>query len=229
MTYIPCDHAPDVQCQHCAPVQDVALLPDTLHPGVVIGGEVIGWPPVSTPDGGTVEIYGSDYRWDANAEVYERIYENCWPSDDTDDVAERPAGYERLVKNRENKPPLSMLPTLPLQEVGRVLQFGAKKYQRDLWRTQPMDHTHEIDSILRHILAFNEGEDNDPETGLNHIAHAICRAMFLLERFYTHPHLDNRYHHPVTPSWDQIHSVLCVKCGGEATRCGCAFEEGPDA
>lgn len=105
----------------------------------------------------------------------------------------RPEGYEKLVKNREGKAPLSMIPTLPLILVADVLKLGAAKYQRDLWRTQPMQHTHEIDSVLRHILAFNEGEDLDPETGLNHIAHAICRLMFLLERFHTHPELDNRY------------------------------------
>ena len=48
-------------------------------------------------------------------------------------------------------------------------------------------------AAMRHIMAFNDGEDKDPESGLSHLAHAACCIMFLLEFEKTHPELDDRY------------------------------------
>jgi len=42
-------------------------------------------------------------------------------------------------------------------------------------------------------MAFNDGEDKDPESGLSHLAHSLCCLMFLLEFEKTHPELDDRY------------------------------------
>jgi hypothetical protein len=46
---------------------------------------------------------------------------------------------------------------------------------------------------MRHLHAFNDGEDKDPESGLSHLAHASCCLMFLLEFEKTHQELDDRY------------------------------------
>jgi hypothetical protein len=46
---------------------------------------------------------------------------------------------------------------------------------------------------MRHIMAFNDGEDKDPESGLSHLAHAACCIMFLLEFEKTHQELDDRF------------------------------------
>jgi hypothetical protein len=35
--------------------------------------------------------------------------------------------------------------------------------------------------MQRHIWAWKEGEQNDPETGRHHLAHAMCCLMFLYE------------------------------------------------
>ena len=83
------------------------------------------------------------------------------------------------VKADVGKPPLSMLPANALVAVAAVLDFGANKYGRDNWR-QGFSYSRLVDAMLRHIYAFQEGEDCDPETGLNHIAHAACCALFLL-------------------------------------------------
>ena len=83
------------------------------------------------------------------------------------------------VKSDIGKPPMSMLPGAALVAVAEVLDFGAQKYGRDNWR-QGFSYSRLVDAMLRHIYAFQEGEDYDPETGLNHIAHAACCALFLL-------------------------------------------------
>ena len=45
----------------------------------------------------------------------------------------------------------------------------------------------------RHLLAWNDGEDNDPESGLPHLAHASCNLMFMLYHTKHNPKLDDRF------------------------------------
>jgi hypothetical protein len=95
------------------------------------------------------------------------------------------------VKHDTGKAPLSLLPTRPLTDVARVLEFGMRKYGRDNWR-KGMQWTRLIDASLRHLMAYKEREDKDPETGLSHLAHAACGLLFLLEYERTHKDKDDR-------------------------------------
>ena len=84
------------------------------------------------------------------------------------------------IKNDQEKPPLSLLPVQAVEAVGRGLAFGAKKYGKHNWRGG-MDHTRLSSAALRHIFAYIDGENLDTETNEEHIAHAICGLLFLLE------------------------------------------------
>src|SRR5262245_16333735 len=84
------------------------------------------------------------------------------------------------VKLDAGKPPLQLLPEMALEEVAKVLDYGARKYSVDNWR-RGMQWRRLIGASLRHIFAFSRGEDLDPETGLSHLAHASCMVLFLLE------------------------------------------------
>jgi len=89
----------------------------------------------------------------------------------------------KAVKNDGDyieKPPMELLPQESLLEVARVLGFGAKKYNRGNWR-KGMNHTRLAAAALRHITQYLGGQDKDPESKLEHIAHAICGLMMLLE------------------------------------------------
>ena len=108
-------------------------------------------------------------------------------------TAQKGPGYEERVKNIEGKPPMSLISPLFLEQLAQVLGHGSQKYAPNMWRSDPMPFTHEIDSVLRHILAFNRGEDADPDSGLPHLAHAACRLMFLIERTVLHPEMDDRW------------------------------------
>ena len=48
------------------------------------------------------------------------------------------------------------------------------------WRYVENPQTRYYDAAMRHLLAWFEGEKNDEETGLNHLAHAGCDILFLL-------------------------------------------------
>ena len=84
------------------------------------------------------------------------------------------------VKYDTNKIPLDLLPMAALLEVGEVLKFGAEKYEPYNW-AKGMSYSRLIAACLRHVFAFNQGENLDPETGKSHIAHALCCLLFLME------------------------------------------------
>src|SRR5947209_1128490 len=77
------------------------------------------------------------------------------------------------TKHTAGKPSSSLLDRKALEEVARVLDFGKQKYTAHNWRGG-ITWSRVIDSSLRHIHAFNDGEDFDPESGINHLAHAMC-------------------------------------------------------
>jgi hypothetical protein len=68
--------------------------------------------------------------------------------------------------------PKSMAPMI------RVLMYGAEKYDRDNWKKACPKKLDLLDSLERHSKALIAGEAVDPESGLPHIGHLMCNAMF---------------------------------------------------
>jgi hypothetical protein len=87
---------------------------------------------------------------------------------------------------------MSLLSTHALTEVAKVMTFGKKKYAAHNWRGG-FAWSRPLAAAARHLYAYIGGEDKDPETGLSHLAHAICCCMFVLEFEKTRPDLDDRY------------------------------------
>jgi hypothetical protein len=90
------------------------------------------------------------------------------------------------------KPRMELLSREALVQVAMVLTFGAQKYDAHNWRGG-IHWSRVIGAAMRHLTAFNDGEDKDPESGLSHLAHAACCLMFLLEYEKTRKELDDRY------------------------------------
>lgn len=93
-----------------------------------------------------------------------------------------PSKEDVLVKGlRFNNGKLSwgLLSWPALRELVKVLEFGAKKYASWNW-SNGLSWTETFESLQRHLLAWYTGEEKDPETGLSHIAHVMCNAMFLM-------------------------------------------------
>lgn len=113
-------------------------------------------------------------------------------------VAEAPyhPGYEDAAMNKEwneqlkqpigrkfdgGKLEYGLLPPLALEETVKVLTFGAQKYERDNWQKVPDAKRRYFDALQRHVWAWKQGEQFDPESGIHHLAHAMCCLMFLHE------------------------------------------------
>ena len=74
-----------------------------------------------------------------------------------------------------------LVPPLALRETVKVLTFGAEKYEPDNWKRVPEPNRRYFDAAQRHLWAYKEGEINDPESGVSHLAHALCCIMFMLD------------------------------------------------
>ena len=85
------------------------------------------------------------------------------------------------VKYDGEKPKMNLLPPKAIVEVAKVLTFGAQKYDEENWRKLEDLQSRYSSGALRHIFAHLDSEDLDPESGLSHLAHAICCLLFKLE------------------------------------------------
>lgn len=68
-----------------------------------------------------------------------------------------------------------------LARVADVLTFGAAKYKAHSWKQVENGQERYNDAKVRHQLKRAEGEVFDSESGIEHLAHEACNALFLLE------------------------------------------------
>lgn len=77
------------------------------------------------------------------------------------------------------KPPMSTVPCPVLFEIGAAMLEGAAKYRRHNYRVSGVRMSVYYDAALRHLMAWWEGEDIDPESGLHHVSKAIAGLVVL--------------------------------------------------
>jgi hypothetical protein len=78
----------------------------------------------------------------------------------------------------DGKVPLDLIPLSALIECARVFDYGRKKYAAWNW-AKGMDWSVPYGCLLRHMAAWFDGEDSDPESGLPHLGHAMCNLVML--------------------------------------------------
>ncbi len=84
------------------------------------------------------------------------------------------------VKHDDGKLRFDLLPPHALEQVVKVLTFGAGKYGDRNWE-RGMNWSRLFGALNRHMWAWFSGQDKDSETGLSHLAHAACCSLMLLE------------------------------------------------
>jgi hypothetical protein len=89
------------------------------------------------------------------------------------------------IKHDQDKLDYSLVPFGALDEVVKVLTYGAKKYDRHNW--QYVDETRYQAALMRHFSSYMQGERYDPETGIDHLAHMACSVLFLLQKDLQNP------------------------------------------
>lgn len=72
----------------------------------------------------------------------------------------------------------TLLPLLEIEEVVKVLEFGAVKYQVDNWKKVDDGEMRYLNAAYRHLAEIGKKQATDEETGFSHYAHAICSLLF---------------------------------------------------
>lgn len=77
-----------------------------------------------------------------------------------------------------------LFPFEEAQDIVKVLMYGADKYGEDPdqpnWKKMVDGKRRYFAAAMRHMVAWKSGEENDPETGISHLAHAATNLMFML-------------------------------------------------
>lgn len=77
-------------------------------------------------------------------------------------------------------PNLSVIPSTGLIHLGRGMQNGADKYGPFNWRAHPVRSGIYVDACLRHLMAWQDGEEDADDSGVHHLGHAMsCLAILL--------------------------------------------------
>lgn len=89
---------------------------------------------------------------------------------------------EKELKNDrlENKLRWELLPLSLIEEIVKVYTFGASKYKENSWQNLPDGLRRYKAALLRHLVASDKGEVNDPESGINHLAQVAWNAIAML-------------------------------------------------
>jgi hypothetical protein len=89
-----------------------------------------------------------------------------------------------------------------MEQTALVHKLGAEKYGAYNWRKTGVCASTYVHAILRHLNAWRDGEDNDRESGLSHIAHIGASCNILLDAAACGRLEDDREKRPVMTSCD---------------------------
>ena len=135
----------------------------------------------STRDAAWMARYAREAAWDA----YDKRMENYMTTTSDRNTPFVEEG-ERSLRYNTGKPDYSLIPMASLAEAAKVLEYGATKYARDNWR-KPTHWSVSFACLQRHLAAWQSGEDLDPESGRNHLGHALCNILQMLDMLENHP------------------------------------------
>lgn len=79
------------------------------------------------------------------------------------------------------KPPLHAIPPLALLHLGQAMADGNRKYGLVNWRHDPITTSTYYNALMRHVLAWWDGQDDDPKTGIKHLAYIMANCAILLD------------------------------------------------
>jgi len=82
------------------------------------------------------------------------------------------------ARYNDDKPDFSLIPLCTMADEARVWAYGKKKYAAWNW-AKGMDWSVPYACAMRHLSAWQRGEENDAESGLPHLAHAMCNLRML--------------------------------------------------
>jgi len=107
----------------------------------------------------------------------------------------------------DQKVQLQLLPPEFLVQVARALGHGAKKYGVRNWHLGKVECQTYLGAMLRHLMAWQDGEDLDRDSRVSHLAHVAASVAILLDAAKVGTLVDNRP--PDVKRKDRVISECC--------------------
>jgi hypothetical protein len=104
---------------------------------------------------------------------------------------------EQLTSNPKDKigltkVPLSLVPPVAIAHEALAMADGARKYGAYNWRKNKVRADIYVDAAMRHITAWNEGEERASDSKMHHLGHARACLGILLDALEGGNLIDNR-------------------------------------
>jgi len=86
------------------------------------------------------------------------------------------------IKFDKEKPKMDLFPPKALKAIAQGMTHGAKKYNRFNYKLgEGLNWTQPYAACMRHLNAWNDGEDMDEDSGLPHLWLAGCEMVMLID------------------------------------------------
>lgn len=109
------------------------------------------------------------------------------------------------------KAPMWLLPPVALEQTAWVHKLGNDKYGPFNWRKTGVCATTYVSAIMRHLNAWRDGEDRDPESGISHIAHIATGCNILMDADACGTLQDDRNKRPAALTRNLVESPPSVR------------------
>jgi len=95
------------------------------------------------------------------------------------------------LRFNNGKPEVTQLSPEFILALSELMTKSAAKYGKLNWAYGQQFST-PMDSCMRHLLKFQQGEDLDEESNMDHLIHAAANIMILYHSYKNHKELDDR-------------------------------------
>ena len=125
----------------------------------------------------------------------------------TYNVNDKPSNPKDVIGS--NKVPLGLVPAVTMAYLAVGHLEGDIKYGRSNWREAGVRTMIYLDACLRHVEKFKEGEWEDPETKVPHIANALACLSIIVDAHHADKLIDDRPKStPAGPVIDKLSKVV---------------------
>lgn len=90
------------------------------------------------------------------------------------------------------KPPMHCVPPIGLVHLGLAMENGMNKYGLMNWREKKVRATVYYDAMMRHLMAWIDGEEMAADSKVKHLAHVMACCAILLDAEYQGNLVDDR-------------------------------------
>lgn len=92
----------------------------------------------------------------------------------------------------DKKVPLHLVPGAAIAHIAIGLKEGSRKYGAFNWRDTDVEVQTYVGATLRHLMAYVDGENIDPDSGNHHLSHALASLAILVDAMESDKLIDNR-------------------------------------